>query len=867
MSAMPAYSVQRRLMGMALVILALCFIGLCWLSYSYAQRAADAAYDRLLQASALTIANAVQTEDGELTVELPYSAMAMLSDQEHIYYAVRSASELIAGYPDLGAGEPLANDAVTRFRTVQYQGQPVRIVTTGRLVTGNRGGNWVTIMVGETLGTRSLLVSELFGRSVLPLLIILAVALTLIGFGMRRAFSPLRTLEAELSRRSPENLQAIASDVPLEVAGLVRGLNDFMLRLKTAMGTLHSLVADAAHQIRTPLAALKMQSELALEDRDWHTLRKRLGRIHANAGHTTQLLNQLLMDATISHRQGSASMRPVAVSTLMQEVLQRLDPDIVSRVHCQVEPLAQQATILGDYVSLREMLRNVLDNALRYGGDGAVEIRVYDAGNRHAVFDVSDRGPGIPDDEKPSVLARFVRGSTHAGQVGSGLGLSIVQSVVRAHGGQLALLDRQGGGLTVRMQLPAVFPARTASQPRMSYLAVTCLLLPLWWHAPGVRAQPGTPPSVIEALAQELAQDGQAGMQHTHYPALAHDAAGSASVPLRIAGPTDLDLFQALIQDFQQMYPAVAVDYLEIDSMSLYRMVRNERLPFVDVIVSSAADLQLRLANDGYARAHTSPFSMRIPAWARWRSEVFGFTQEPVVMAYSRARVPAGDRPKSRSELLRYLEENALRLRGRVGTYDINVSGAGYLLALYDERTSSNFWGMANQLGQVGVRLYATTAEILDGLEQGHLDVAYNVLGSYALHRQKAGADIAIVVPQDYISVFTRTALILRDAPSPAVAGDFVDYLLSPRGQSATAGAGLPPLLPGDTAWRHGLLDALEHGVVQPIVLGPALLVGLDQTRRRRFIKNWTRLVTDTPDLNPAPVIVQGRALPPMTGR
>lgn len=845
----PPYSILRRLLLMALGILALCFAGLCWLSYQYAQRAADAAYDRLLAASALTIANAVQAEDGQPTVELPYSAMAMLSDQEHIYYAIHGDGGLISGYADLGETLPPAHSETPLFTVMEYLGQPVRMVTTGRLVTGMHGRSWVTIRVAETLGTRQLLSDALFQRSVVPLLVIMLVAVALLGFGMRRAFRPLAALENELRQRSPDNLQAITQRVPVEISGLVQALNDFMLRLKGAIGTLNSLVADAAHQIRTPLAALKMQAELALDETELPSVQARVQRIHVNAGHTTQLLNQLLMDATISHRRESAAPSDLRVRAVVQEVMQRLNPDDAPRVRWHMTPSARRAMLHGDHISLREMLRNVVDNALVYGGSGEVEIQVYSRREGYIVFDVSDRGPGIPEEEKPKVLQRFTRGSTSSGHVGSGLGLSIVQTVVRIHEGELLLRDRPGGGLTVRIVLPARLVAREAGLPGVLAAGLGSVMLGflcLAWPAAPVQAQTAYPP--------RAAKDHQAvdfPIHRTHYPAV--HANGAAPALLRITGPTDTELFQWLIQDFQQLHPQVAVDYLEIDSMGLYLKVLSGQMPPVDVLISSAADLQLKLANDGYARAHESLYTQRVPDWARWRNEVYGFTQEPVVIAYARSRFAPDQRPKSRTELLRLLESEGPRLRHRIGTYDIHLSGAGYLLALYDERTSANFWGMANQLGQAGVQLYGTTAELLDRLESGELDIAYNVLGPYALSRQRAGADIDVVVPEDYITVLTRSALIHRDAPAPEIAGTFIDYLLSPRGQrAAMEQAGLPPLLPDDTGLEDPLLGALKQGLLQPIVLGPALLVGLDQTRRRRFLDNWTRLVTDTPELPPA---------------
>jgi two-component system sensor histidine kinase TctE len=162
---------------------------------------------------------------------------------------------------------------------------------------------------------------------------------------------------------------------------------------------------------------------------------------------------------------------------------------------------------------------------------------------------------------------------------------------------------------------------------------------------------------------------------------------------------------------------------------------------------------------------------------------------------------------------------------------------------------SSNFWGLANALGQVDVQLEANTADILDKIENGTLDLGYNVLGSYAMARQAAGQPLGIVVPEDYVLVLSRAALIARHTSQPALAGAFIDWLLSPRGQDIVAHeAGLGAILTAESNEGHPASPfPLSSSIVQPIALTPALLVGLDQQRHSRFLQNWTRLVTDTP--------------------
>ena len=210
----------------------------------------------------------------------------------------------------------------------------------------------------------------------------------------------------------------------------------------------------------------------------------------------------------------------------------------------------------------------------------------------------------------------------------------------------------------------------------------------------------------------------------TRYPA----PQPSARV-LTIAGPTDTPVVAPLIQGFQSQRPDVNVVYREMGSRELYEAMIAGELKDVDVLMSSAADLQIRLANDGYAQ--------RCLALRRQAAVVGGLAQRGLRL-HLRARRRHRLQPQTLHRghgaaiapgLLRALERDKDKLHGRVGTYDISASSVGYLMAEQDELVSSNFWGLANAFGQVGVRLAATSAEILDAIERDELDLGYNMLG------------------------------------------------------------------------------------------------------------------------------------------
>lgn len=819
-------SIRRRLLLLALLALASASIALYFFLHTYAHSAAERAFDRLLGASALTIAGSVQIGDDGITVEPPFSALAMLPGSERVFYqALNNSGQVITGYTDLAPDLALAQSAEPRFAYDEYHDDPLRVATVGRLVSASQYAGWVTVRVAETLGARESLADEMLKRSLWPLLLVAALALALLWFGIQRAFVPLALLERELRHREPDDLVPLRTPVPREVRRLTEALNGFMQRLGTVMDSMNMLVADAAHQVRTPLASLRAQAEVALEESDPQRLRERVARIHQNATHASHLINQLLMDATISHRLGRGERVQVGVAQVINETRRRIGPLDAQRLHIDIAASLRRARVMGDRVALREMLRNLVDNALRYGAEGTVDIVVTRASADRLALIVSDRGPGIADADKERVQQRFERGPTALS--GSGLGLAIARAVARAHGGQLCLQDRPGGGLQVRVELPLAAQSPTAVS-RRSTLFVAALL-------------------VSTALVPRPSQADDA-IQESVYP-----SALASGRTLTIAGPTDTPVIRPLIEGFQRERPDVTVVYREIGSLELYRAAVGKQLQDVDVLISSAPDLQIRLANDGYAMSHPSRYARDLPPWAKWRNEVFGFTFEPIVIAYNPRRFSPETAPQSRQALLRLLERDEVRLRGRVGSYDIAVSNVGYLLAEQDELVSSNFWGLANALGRVGVRLVASSGEILDAIERDELDLGYNVLASYALDRQRAGAPIGVVMPEDYMLVLSRSALILRSAPQPDLARALVDWLLSPVGQMAVASqSALGAVVPGTPGeWSIDTWQARARGIVQPVVLSSMLLAGLDQQRQTRFIQNWMRLVTDTPPLLP----------------
>lgn len=278
----------------------------------------------------------------------------------------------------------------------------------------------------------------------------------LISKGLNRAWAPLVALEAELTERAPGDLTSIRTPVPKEVTSLVSSLNGFMQRLDGVLNTLRGIAVDTTHDMRTRLASIRALAEVAATEPDPGLLRSYAGRILANAVDATRIVNQLLADAAIAHHIETSGNPRCDFLELYLEAVERLPTENVQR--CRLADLStahDDFPVSGAPFALRELIDNLLDNALKYAPDGTIDVDLRTSVDGSTIeFDVADRGPGIPDKDKTRVLERFQRGSEQGHVAGSGLGLNIAKNAAASAGGNLALLDRPGGGLVARVTLP-----------------------------------------------------------------------------------------------------------------------------------------------------------------------------------------------------------------------------------------------------------------------------------------------------------------------------------------------------------------------------------------------------------------------------
>jgi iron(III) transport system substrate-binding protein len=336
-------------------------------------------------------------------------------------------------------------------------------------------------------------------------------------------------------------------------------------------------------------------------------------------------------------------------------------------------------------------------------------------------------------------------------------------------------------------------------------------------------------------------------------PALSHAVEGDREVfaakdaetaYLIIHAATDIEAMRPLVLDFQNIFPGTTVEYVDYVTNDLFREATEAcagAVPSSDLLLSSSVDQLVRLANDGCASRHVSSETEGLSEWANWRNEVFGFTFEPVVFVYNRRSVHADEVPQSHEALSDLVRQLPDKYRGRIGTYDIEASGIGYLLAFNDSRQAPTSYGrLLESLSRTGVVTRCCNNEILGELAAGKLHIAYNVLGSYAYGASRRNSDLGIVLPSDYTLVLSRGAMIPKSAPNAKAAQQFLDYLLSRRGQQVALEDSFffaeEAPLPAGVGGPEALMDS---GIGRPIRIGPALLAAQDELQRLTFIEDW----------------------------
>lgn len=325
------------------------------------------------------------------------------------------------------------------------------------------------------------------------------------------------------------------------------------------------------------------------------------------------------------------------------------------------------------------------------------------------------------------------------------------------------------------------------------------------------------------------------------YPA----ASGSPEARvLTVYSSLDLPTAEPMILAFQRRYPEVSVNYEEFLTSDIHdRVVKETDSGGVtaDVVFSSAMDLQVKLANDGYAQQSDLPLSEDWPRWANWRNTAYALTYEPVVFVYHKPSFEGVEPPSTRGELEQWLVDHRDEIQRKIGTYNIETAGLGFLFFSRDQEQYRDIWELVRAMGQAGVQLHSTTSEILDRVADGRYVFGYNIVGTYAAEWAVRQPNIGIILPRDYTIIMSRIGLVPRASAEPDLGKAFLAYFMSAEGQTVMArelhiAALNPDVVDENTA--DAMQSALS-GQLRPVPVSPGLLVYLDQVKRARLIERW----------------------------
>lgn len=449
----PTLSLRARVVRGVLTLLLVGGLVVAAATFVYGRAAARVSYDRLLIGAANEIAASISVSEGRPVVDLPLSAFQLLAlaPDDRISYAVQTEEgRRITGH-DISLPEVVRRQG-GGFFDATFGGEPARFTTVARRFAERDFAGTIWVTVGQTLRARNAMALGLT-RDALVVAAVAGLVLAVLGaLVVETAMRPLERMARELAGRDPHDLTPMGLAVPAEVAGMIGAMNGFMRRIERQIEAMSNLISDTAHQLRTPVAALRVQAELAAEEPDPAQARATMARIATRSRSLGELLDQMLSRALVIHRTDAARRLPLDLREVALGVIEAHEHEhIAPGREVGLEIGTAPVTVLGDALSLTEAAKNLLGNALRHG-QGAVRIGVTGAAGQ-AVLWVQDEGPGPDAETLARIGTRFERNAASRGR-SAGLGLSIARAVAEAFGGRLDL-GAVEGGFRAAMVLPA----------------------------------------------------------------------------------------------------------------------------------------------------------------------------------------------------------------------------------------------------------------------------------------------------------------------------------------------------------------------------------------------------------------------------
>jgi two-component system sensor histidine kinase TctE len=450
-----SFSLRRQLLVWLLVPQLVLWLMGGALAFRVALTYAEKTIDQSLTQSVRSLSRQVKPLGSGLLIDFPRAAQDILEQdpKDRVSYMVSSPpGSFLLGNTQLP--EPPAGLLVLENEPILYNlvvdGKSMRVAMIDLVFGDGITPQRMRVQVAKSLAVQKSIARELVRDVLFPLLLLGLVLSFLVYAGIQRGLVPLQRLEGQLANRNPASLSPIElTQAPEEVHSLATALNQLLTTLRRSLSQEKRFLNDAAHQLRTPLAGLISQTELAQQETDPEALKLRLEKVHTGAQRSAHLVHQLL---SLARTEADVPLHPLDAATLSREVAREWTPRAVAAgVDLGFEG-DDTLTVPGDKLLLREALNNLIDNALRYAGRNAtVTLRARAQGD-NCILEVEDNGPGLWPFEIERVFERFWRASELPG--GCGLGLAIVAEIAQRHSGNAVAMASQPQGLRIRLILP-----------------------------------------------------------------------------------------------------------------------------------------------------------------------------------------------------------------------------------------------------------------------------------------------------------------------------------------------------------------------------------------------------------------------------
>ena len=451
------FSLKRQLLWWLLLPQLLLWLMGGVLAFRVALIYAEKTIDQSLTQSVNALARQVKPLGSGLLVDFPKAAQAVLEQDpsDRLAYMVSSppGSFLLGNtkLPGPKGNTVLQPDNVPVLYQIELDGKTMRVASIELPFGDGPTEQRMRVQVAKSLAVQKAIAGELVQDVLFPLLLLGAVLGVLMYAGIRRGLSPLARLEAQLANRNAASLSPIElTQAPQEVHSLAQALNQLLTTLRRSMSQEKRFLNDAAHQLRTPLAGLISQTEMAMQEREPHALQERLGKVHKSAQRSAHLVHQLL---SLARTEAEVTPVPLDMATLAREVAREWTPRALAAGIDLGYEGEDHLQVRADRLLLREALNNLIDNTLLYCPRGSsVTLRVRAQHADTGVLEVEDNGPGVAPADLDHVFERFWRASELPG--GCGLGLAIVAEIAQRLGGSVQALSLAPQGLLVRLRLP-----------------------------------------------------------------------------------------------------------------------------------------------------------------------------------------------------------------------------------------------------------------------------------------------------------------------------------------------------------------------------------------------------------------------------